>query len=192
MKFRETAVADARLVELERRGDARGFFARLFCEEEFAAAGLVSRYPQVNNSLSARRGTLRGLHYQLPPVAEAKVVRCVRGALWDVVADLRPDSLSYGRWFGATLDAEARTMMYVPPGCAHGFVTLTDGTEALYLSGAPYAPAEERGIRYDDPWLAVEWPMAPAEISDKDRAWPGFDPAWHGVECLRGLVGAAA
>ncbi len=188
MKFHETAVAGARLIELERRGDARGFFARFFCEREFADAGLVSHYPQMNNSLTAQRGTLRGLHYQLPPAAEAKVVRCVRGALWDLVADLRPDSPTYRKWFGARLDTEDRHMMYIPPGCAHGFVTLTDDAEALYLSGAAYSPEDERGMRFDDPWLGIEWPVPPLEMSDKDRSWPDFDPEFHGVERMRGLL----
>lgn len=188
MRFLPTTVAGAHLIELERRGDARGFFARFFCEREFADAGLVSHYPQMNNSLTAQRGTLRGLHYQLPPAAEAKVVRCVRGAFWDVVADLRPNSPTYRRWFGARLDTEDRHMMYVPPGCAHGFVTLTDDAEALYLSGAAYSPEHERGVRYDDPWLGIEWPVTPTEMSDKDRSWPSFDPEFHGVERMRDLL----
>lgn len=188
MRFLPTPVAGAHLIELERRGDARGFFARLFCEREFAEAGLVSHYPQMNNSLTANQGTLRGLHYQLPPSAEAKVVRCVSGALWDLVADLRPDSPTYRRWFGARLDTENRRMMYVPPGCAHGFVTLANDTEALYLSGAEYSPEQERGMRYDDPWLGIEWPIQPTEMSDKDRSWPSFDPEFHGVERMRGLL----
>ncbi|MCK8786201.1 dTDP-4-dehydrorhamnose 3,5-epimerase [Roseomonas sp. NAR14] len=188
MKFHPTPLVGACLVELEKRGDERGFFARYFCEDEFRAAGLETRFPQINNSLSAKRGTLRGMHYQLPPAAEVKVVRCVRGALWDVIADLRPDSPSYGKWFGAELSADNRTMMYVPRGCAHGFVTLTDDAEALYLSGAPYAPEQERGVRFDDPWLGIEWPAEPREISAKDASWRDFDPEWHGVERMRGLL----
>lgn len=190
MKFHSTPVEGAFLIEPERRGDDRGFFARLFCEEEFGRHGLATRFVQVNNSLTARRGTLRGLHYQLPPAAEAKGVRCVRGALFDVVADLRPDSPTFRRWFGAELTAENRLMMYVPPGCVHGFVTLADDTETLYLASTAYAPEQERGIRYDDPIFAVEWPMAPVEMSQKDRSWPDFDPAYHGIERLRNLAGA--
>ncbi|CAL8975218.1 dTDP-4-dehydrorhamnose 3,5-epimerase [Rhodoplanes serenus] len=187
MKFHPTPLKDAFLVELDRRGDQRGFFARLFCEQEFAVAGLSGRFVQVNNSLTAKRGTLRGLHYQLPPAAETKLVRCVRGAFYDVILDLRPDSPTYGQSFGAELDDENRLMMYVPRGFAHGFVTLRDDTEALYLVDASYAPAQERGVRFDDPRFAVAWPITPAEVSDKDRAWPDFDPKYHGSDQLRGL-----
>jgi dTDP-4-dehydrorhamnose 3,5-epimerase len=187
MKFHPTGLEDARLVELEKRGDDRGFFARYFCEREFAAAGLQSRYVQINNSLSAKKGTLRGLHYQLPPSAEVKVVRCVRGALWDVIVDLRPDSPSYRKWFGAELSADNRTMMYVPRGFAHAILTLTDDAEAIYLVSDGYAPEEERGLRWDDPAIGIEWPISPAEISPKDAKWPDFDPAFHGVETMRGL-----
>jgi len=188
MKFVPTPVQGAFLIELERKGDDRGFFARFFCEREFAAAGLKSNFVQINTSLTSQAGTLRGLHYQLPPSAEVKVVRCLRGALFDVVLDLRPDSPTYGKWFGAELNAENRTMMYVPEGCAHGFVTLADATEALYLVSQFYGPDEERGVRFNDPRFAVEWPVAPIEVSDKDRAWPDFDPTFHGVERMRGLV----
>lgn len=190
MKFHPTPVEGAQLVELERRGDDRGFFARFFCGREFDERGLESHFVQMNNSLSLRKGTLRGMHYQLPPSAEAKVVRCIRGALFDVVADLRPDSPSHGRWFGAELDAENRTMMYVPAGCAHGFVTLADNTEALYLASAPYAPEQERGLRFDDPWLGISWPVQPVELSDKDRAWRLHDPAHPENARMRGLLRA--
>ncbi|MBB3268224.1 dTDP-4-dehydrorhamnose 3,5-epimerase [Azospirillum sp. OGB3] len=188
MKFHKTPLHGAHLIELEKRGDDRGFFARFFCEREFAEAGLCTRFVQINNSLSAKAGTLRGLHYQLTPDAEVKVVRCLKGALYDVLLDLRPDSPTYGKWFGAELNEENRLMMYVPQGFAHGFITLTDNTEALYLVSAFYGPDNERGVRYNDPRFGVEWPIAPTEISDKDRNWRDFDPEWHGVERLRGLV----
>ena len=188
MKFHETPLNGAYLIELERRGDDRGFFARFFCEKEFDAAGAETRFVQINNSLSARKGTLRGMHYQLAPSAEVKVVRCLKGSLYDVIADLRPDSPTFGQWFGAELNAENRLMMYVPRGCAHGLLTLADDTEALYLVSDSYAPDRERGMRFDDPWLGIKWPIAPVEISPKDRAWPDFDPDYHGVEALRGLV----
>lgn len=187
IKFHPTPLEGAYLIELERRGDDRGFFARLFCEQEFGEVGLETRFVQVNNSLSARRGTLRGMHYQLPPSAEVKVVRCIRGAIFDVIADLRPDSPSFGRWFGAELSAENRRMMYVPRGFAHGFVTLTDDAETFYLVSDPYAPEQERGMRFDDPWLGIEWPAEPVEVSPKDRNWPVFDPEFHGIERLRRL-----
>ena len=187
IKFHPTPLEGAYLIEPERRGDDRGFFARLFCGQEFGEVGLETRFVQVNNSLSARRGTLRGMHYQLPPAAEVKVVRCIRGAIFDAIADLRPDSPSFGRWFGAELSAENRHMMYVPRGFAHGFITLTDDAETFYLVSDPYAPGQERGMRFDDPWLGIEWPAEPVEVSPKDRDWPAFDPGFHGIERLRGL-----
>jgi dTDP-4-dehydrorhamnose 3,5-epimerase len=187
VKFTPLPLAGAHLVHLEKRGDDRGFFARFFCEEEFARHGLVSRYTQINNSLSMKQGTLRGMHYQLPPAAEVKVVRCVRGALHDVILDIRPQSPTFGRWFGETLSAENRTMMYVPEGFAHGFVTLEPDTEVLYLVSAAYAPAAERGIRFDDPKFGIRWPVAPAELSEKDRKWPDYDPEYHGAALLKGV-----
>ena len=133
MIFEETPVAGVYTIELEKRGDDRGFFARVFCEREFAELNLTTSFVQVNNSTSADRGTLRGMHYQLAPHAETKIVRCIRGALWDCVIDLRPESPSFGKWFGTELSAENRTMMYVPKGCAHGFVTLQEDTESVLL-----------------------------------------------------------
>ena len=188
MLFHKTPLQDARLIELERKGDDRGFLARSFCEKEFSADGLETRFVQANNALSARKGTLRGMHYQLAPSAEVKVVRCLKGALWDCIADLRPDSPTFGRWYGAELNADNRLMMYVPRGFAHAVLTLTDGTEALYLVSDFYDPSVERGVRYDDPWLKIDWPLEPAEMSPKDRSWPSFDPEFHGVERLRGLA----
>jgi dTDP-4-dehydrorhamnose 3,5-epimerase len=189
MKFHETAVYGAHVIEPERRGDTRGFFARFFCEKEFAAAGAETRFVQVNNAFSGRKGTLRGLHYQLGPSAEAKVTRCVQGSFYYVIADLRPDSPTFGRWFGTELNSDNRLMMYVPRGCATGMITLADDSESLYLVSDFYAPERERGIRHDDPWLGIEWPVEPVEISPKDRAWPDFDPADHALEPLRGLIG---
>jgi dTDP-4-dehydrorhamnose 3,5-epimerase len=187
MIFHETPLAGARLIELEKRGDSRGFFARMFCEREFGAAGLETRFVNVNNSLSAAPGTLRGLHYQLGEAAEVKLVRCIRGALWDAILDLRPDSPTYLRWFGETLSADNRLMMYVPRGFAHAILTLEPDTEALYLVSAHYAPEAERGVRWDDPRFSVAWPIPPHEISPKDAGWPDFDEGVHGVERLRGL-----
>ncbi len=177
MIFSETPIPGAYMIDLERRGDERGFFARAFCRNEFAEHGLETEFVQINNSLSRERGTLRGMHYQLAPAAEVKVVRCVRGALYDVILDLRPDSPSFGRWFAAELSAENRRMMYVPRGFAHGFLTLTEDCEAFYLVSAFYAPELERGVRWNDPRFAIEWPAAPVVISDKDRNRPDFDPA---------------
>ncbi|MGE5522714.1 MAG: dTDP-4-dehydrorhamnose 3,5-epimerase [Rhodospirillaceae bacterium] len=188
MKFNKTPLHGAYTIELEKRGDDRGFFARLFCEKEFADAGLVNHFVQINNSLSSSKGTLRGMHYQLPPAAEVKVVRCVKGALFDVIVDLRPDSPTFRRAFGAELTAENRRMMYVPRGFAHGFVTLTDNVEAFYLVSAFYSPENERGLRFNDPAVEIEWPIEPVEISDKDRKWPDLNADFHGLERMRGLV----
>jgi dTDP-4-dehydrorhamnose 3,5-epimerase len=187
MKFISTPLNDACIVELDRRDDQRGFFARFFCEREFAAAGLANRFVQINNSVSFRKGTLRGLHYQLVPAAEVKLVRCIRGALYDVIVDIRPDSPTYGRWFGTELSDDNRRMMYVPRGFGHAILALAEATEALYLVSDFYSPENERGLRWDDPYFGIEWPLEPIEISDKDLNWPYFDPGFHGVERLRGV-----
>jgi dTDP-4-dehydrorhamnose 3,5-epimerase len=187
LKLIETPLKGAYTIELEKRGDDRGFFARFFCTEEFAAKGLASSFVQINNSLTGKKGTLRGMHYQLAPSAEVKVVRCISGALFDVILDLRPDSPTFGKWFGETLSAENRLMMYCPKGFAHGFITLEENTEALYLVSDPYAPTLERGIRFNDPEFNIEWPIEPLEISDKDKTWSDFDPEWHGVDTFRGF-----
>ncbi|MBM1175254.1 dTDP-4-dehydrorhamnose 3,5-epimerase [Microvirga arabica] len=187
MIFRETGLDGAWLVDLDRRSDDRGFFARMFCTKEFNAAGLETDFPQINTSLSSTAGTLRGMHYQIPPAAEVKVVKCISGALWDCIIDLRPTSPTFRKWYGATLTAENRVMMYVPRGFAHGFITLSDETEALYLVSAPYAPGHERGLRWDDPALGIEWPRRPAKISAKDESWSLFDPELHGVDAFRGV-----
>lgn len=179
MKFTETPVNGAYLIDLDKRGDDRGFFARVFCVREFADQGLATQFVQVNNSLSGVKGTLRGMHYQLPPHAETKVVRCIDGAFWDVILDLREDSPSFGKWFGAELSATNRRMMYVPKGCAHGFITLTEGAESFYLVDEFYSPEYERGVRWNDPNFKIAWPIEPQLISDKDANHPDFDPAWH-------------
>lgn len=184
MIFHPTPLQGAYLIELEKRGDDRGFFARFFCEQEFGQKGLVKHFVQVNNSLSEKRGTLRGLHYQLPPAAEVKVVRAVKGALWDVIVDLRPNSPTFRKWFGAELNDENRLMMYAPRGFAHALITLRDATEAFYLVSAFYAPEAERGVRWNDPAIGIEWPIEPVEISAKDAAWPDLDPTFHGLSQL--------
>ncbi len=183
MKFHELPVQGAFLIELEKFGDSRGFFGRAFCRNEFADHGLATEFVQVNNSLSADKGTLRGMHYQLAPHAETKVVRCIRGALYDVIVDIRPDSPTFGKWHGEELSAENRNMLYVPRGFAHGFITLEDDTEAFYFVDNFYAPDHERGVRWNDPKFGIDWPIEPAVLSDKDQAHPDFDPAYHlGVE----------
>jgi len=184
MKFHPAPIDGAFTIEQEPRGDDRGFFARWFCAEEFAAAGLVSSFVQANDSYSVGEGTLRGMHYQLPPAAEVKVVRVVRGAVFDVVLDLRPHSPTFGQSFGRELSADNRLMMYVPRGCAHGFLTLEPNSEAFYLVGAPYTPEHERGVRWNDPRFNLPWPREPSEVSAKDASWPDFDPAFHGLDRL--------
>lgn len=179
MRFTPTPLAGAFLIDLDKREDERGFFARFFCEREFAEAGLETRIVQINNSLSRDRGTLRGMHYQLGEAAEVKLVRAVKGALWDAILDLRPGSATFGQSFGAELSAENRRMMYVPRGFAHGFLTLEENTEALYLVTAFYDPARERGVRWNDPRFQIRWPAKPLVISDKDAQQRDFDPAWH-------------
>ena len=188
MLFSKTALNGCYIVSLEKNGDERGFFSRYFCEEEFEKAGLESRFRQVNNSLNSQAGTLRGLHYQLPPHGEVKLVRCTSGSLYDVVLDLRPDSSTFGNSFGAELSAENRDMMYVPKGCAHGIMTLTDNAEVIYLVSDNYYPAAERGVRFDDPQFEIEWPRPVVVMSEKDKAWPDYDPQWHGSEVLQGLL----
>jgi dTDP-4-dehydrorhamnose 3,5-epimerase len=179
MIFTASPLPGAYLIELERKGDERGFFARAFCEQEFRQHNLINHFCQVNNSLSPHKGTLRGLHYQLIPKAETKLVRCIRGALYDLILDLREGSSTFGKSFGAELSAENRRMMYVPKGFAHGFITLTDDTETFYFVDEFYAPECERGVRYDDPTFQLQWPMTPTVISDKDKSHPNFDRIWH-------------
>ena len=179
MIFTETPIPGAFLIDLEKRGDARGFFARAFCEKEFAAHQLVTRFVQVNNSLSAQKGTLRGMHYQFAPRAETKLVRCIHGALYDLILDLRPGSSTFGQSFGAELSADNRRMMYVSKGFGHGFITLAEDTEAFYFVDEFYAPECERGVRWNDPRFNLSWPLAPIVLSDKDANQRDFDPTWH-------------
>ena len=174
MRFVPTEVAGVYVLEVERRQDARGFFGRLWCAEELARHGLSGHVAQVNVAYNRRRGTLRGLHYQLAPYAEAKLVRCTRGALFDVAVDVRPESPTYLRWVGVELAADTYRMLYVPEGCAHGYLTLEDHTEVIYLVSCPYTPSHERGIRYDDPAVGVRWPLDPVVVSEKDQGWPPY------------------
>lgn len=175
MRFAETAVRGVFVIDLERIEDERGFFARAWCAEEFAAHGLTAAIAQANVAVNARAGTMRGMHYQLPPHAEAKVVRCVRGSIWDVALDLRPDSPTYLGHVGVELSAENRLALYVPEGCAHGYQTLEDDTETFYFHSAMYAPGSEAGVRWDDPAFGIPWPDVDARImSAKDAAWPDF------------------
>jgi dTDP-4-dehydrorhamnose 3,5-epimerase len=179
MKFTELPLPGAFLIDLEKREDERGFFARTFCLNEFKQHQLDANVVQINNSLSADKGTLRGMHYQLAPKAETKIVRCIKGSLFDVIVDLRKESPTFLKWFGAELSAENRRMMYVPKGFAHGFVTLEAHTEVFYLVSEFYAPDMERGIRYNDPAIGIEWPVQPQVVSEKDLKHPDFNEAYH-------------
>ena len=155
-------------------GDARGLFARLYCPEEFAVAGIDFTSTQVNLSTNAQRLTLRGMHFQKPPHAESKLVRVIRGRAWDVVLDLRPGP-TQGRWISEELSADAMNALFLPVGVAHGFLTLEPDTHILYQMGRPYVPGHADGVRWDDPAFAIDWPAAPVVISDADRAWPDFE-----------------
>ena len=177
MIFRETPLDGALIVELEPLGDERGYFARTFDSELFAAAGLDGKVVQASTSFNARAGTLRGLHYQADPHAEAKLVRVTRGAVFDVIVDLRSDSATFRGWFGVELDAASGRSLYVPVGCAHGFQTLVDDTEVLYQMNYPHVPEAARGVRFDDPAFAIGWPPPPPGgrvISARDGAFADF------------------
>lgn len=176
MIFHDTELQDARLIELRLLGDERGAFARTFSQGEFAEAGMDSVYVQQNMSVSAKAGTVRGMHFQRAPHAEAKLVRCLRGAILDVIVDLRRGSPTYLRHQGFELSAANRHQLYVPRGFAHGFQTLVDDVEVSYLVSAAYAPAAEGGLRHDDPVLGIAWPMPVTVLSAKDAGWPLLDP----------------
>ena len=175
MIFTETPLSGAWTIDLELREDDRGFFARTFCMREFEEHGLESFTAQCNLSFNHQAGTMRGMHYQLPPATEAKLVRCVKGAIYDVIIDLRPDSPSYLQHFGVRLDDENRRALYVPGMFAHGYQALTDGAEVSYQVSEFYTPGQERGIRYDDPQFGIDWPMKVTVISEKDASWPLFE-----------------
>ena len=176
MKFTETKVSGVFLIEPELHADDRGSFARSFCVDDFNEAGIDIHVVQANISFNKHSGAVRGMHYQASPHAEAKVVRCTSGALYDVVVDLRPDSPSYSQWIGIELNGVNRNAMFVPKGCAHGFQTLADGTEVSYLMSERYVPASASGVRYDDPAFGIEWPLTVSSVSDQDRGWPDFQP----------------
>lgn len=177
MIFTATELPDVVMVDLERRGDERGFFARAWCAREFAEAGLSTELVQCNLSFNESRGTLRGMHFQRAPHAEAKLVRCTRGAIFDVAIDLRPDSPTHGRWVGVELTADNRRALYVPEGFAHGYQTLVDGTETFYQVSEWYTPDFEGGVRWDDPAFGIEWPLPDDPVlSPKDASWPDYRP----------------
>lgn len=174
MQFAPAEIVGARVIDMERRSDHRGYFARAWCAQEFAAQGLDARIAQVNVATNLRKGTVRGLHFQVHPHTEVKVVRCTRGAIFDVIVDLRPTSSTFMRYFAAVLTAENRRALYVPEGCATGYQTLEDDTDIEYSASVPFAPANAFGVRYDDPAFDIQWPLPVSTISDADRSWPAF------------------
>jgi dTDP-4-dehydrorhamnose 3,5-epimerase len=177
MRFCETPLAGAFVIELERREDERGFFARCWCQDEFAAHGIDTAWVQSNVSFNHHAGTLRGLHYQAEPHGEDKLVRCTMGAAYDVLVDLRPGSPTYARWFAVELTADNRRMVYIPRGLAHGFQTLVDHTELHYLMSTTFRPESARGVRWDDPALGIPWPDCPHRIiSPRDQNFPDLVP----------------
>jgi dTDP-4-dehydrorhamnose 3,5-epimerase len=175
MMFTEAALAGAYTIEMSRIEDERGFFARSYSAEEFAARGLPASMPQCSVSFNARRATLRGMHFQAEPHAEEKLVRCTAGKIFDVIVDLRPQSATRHRWFGTELSAENRRSLFIPKGFAHGFITLCDDTEVLYMISVPYAAGFERGVRWNDPALAIAWPIEPKHLAARDAAYPLLD-----------------
>ena len=172
MRFTELSLSGAFLVEVDKLEDDRGFFGRAWCSREFEAEGLTSTFVQANVGYSRARGTLRGLHFQRAPFEEAKLVRCTRGVVFDVIVDLRPQSTTLHRWEGVELDADGHAMVYVPEGCAHGYLTLSDGAEVFYQTSQFYAPEAVAGARFDDPALAIDWPIEVTTVSEQDRNWP--------------------
>lgn len=175
MTFHETKIPGVFEIHLERKSDERGFFARTWCQEEFKAHGLNPRLVQCSVSFNRRKGTLRGMHYQVAPYAESKLVRCTRGAIHDVVLDLRSDSPTFKGWVAVVLTSETRNMVYVPEGCAHGFLTLEDEAEVSYQMSEFYNAESARGVRWDDPAFRIAWPGSVEVISERDRTYPNFE-----------------
>ena len=174
MIFTPTKIPGVLVVELEKREDPRGYFARAWCADEFAKNGLP-RFVQTNMSMSRQRGTIRGLHYQAAPHGEAKYMRCIRGAIFDVAVDVRPDSPTYKKWIGVELTADNRKALFIPEGLAHAYQALTDDAEVIYSASCAYTPGAERGIRWNDPAFNIEWPIVEALVSEKDMKWADFN-----------------
>jgi dTDP-4-dehydrorhamnose 3,5-epimerase len=174
MKFTQTKIPGAYLLEIEPITDERGFFARTFCSQEFAAHNLVTEFPQCNVSFSAKQGTIRGMHYQVAPYPETKLVRCTQGAVYDIILDLRPESPTFKQWVGMELTAENHQMFYIPAGCAHGLQTLADNTEVFYQMSAIYHPPAAKGVRWNDPSFGIELPLPVSIINERDRDYSDF------------------
>lgn len=181
MIFTPTQLKGVFIIDLQPVGDSRGWFSRTYCKNEFAAIGHDKEWVQLNHSFTSKKGTIRGMHYQLPPFSEIKMVRCIAGAVLDVVIDLRKGSPTFLQWVGAELSAENKKMIYIPEGFAHGFQCLADNCELLYHHSAFYTPGAEGGIRYDDPLVGINWPLELTEISDRDKAHPFLDKNFKGI-----------
>jgi dTDP-4-dehydrorhamnose 3,5-epimerase len=180
-RFASTALSGVVVIQRQPRGDERGYLERLFCESALAGIGFGGPISQINHTLTRSKGCIRGMHFQYPPHAEAKLVSCLRGRIFDVAVDLRPDSPSFLRWHGEILGAANHKSLLIPPGCAHGFQTLTADCHLLYLHTAPFVPGSEGGVRFDDPVLAIDWPMAVTDISERDKTHPFIGPGFSGI-----------
>lgn len=181
MTFHPTPLEGSYTIELSPFGDERGWFARTYCEKEFASIGHDKKWVQLNHSFTKKQGAVRGMHFQLPPFSEIKLVRCIAGSVFDVIIDIRKDSLTFLQWFGTELSAANRRMLYIPEGFAHGFQTLTEDCELIYHHSAFYTPGAEGGIRYNDPAVNINWPMAVTEISERDRNHPLLDSTFKAI-----------
>ncbi|MEM9921316.1 MAG: dTDP-4-dehydrorhamnose 3,5-epimerase [Bacteroidota bacterium] len=181
MIYHPTSLADAFVIEPEPFKDHRGLFARTFCKKDFDAIGHKKEFVQFNHSLNLQKGTLRGMHYQMPPHGEIKLIRCVRGSVWDVIVDVRRNSPTFLQHFGVELSESNLLMIYIPEGFAHGFQTLEDDTALIYHHTAYYTPTVERGLRYDDARLAISWPLPPVAMSDKDKQYPLLNQDYMGL-----------
>jgi dTDP-4-dehydrorhamnose 3,5-epimerase len=182
MKWIETPLSGAYVAELEPFADERGMFVRVFCRKEFEKIGFHKSIVQINHSLTRRRGTIRGMHYQLPPASEVKIIRCLQGNVFDVMVDLRAGSPTFGQWHGTELSRDAMNVAYIPEGFAHGFQTLTDNAELIYLHSEFYSPEHERGLRFDDPALGIDWPLPANAVSPKDEGYALVGEDFGGIE----------
>ena len=182
MKFVEAPLAGAYVIELEPFQDERGLFARTFCQNEFAKIGFYKQIVQINHSITRQKGAIRGMHYQLPPACETKIIRCVQGEVFDVMVDIRSGSPTFMQWYEVELSKDNLRMVYIPEGFAHGFQSLTDNVELIYHHSAFYSPESERGLRFDDPVLAFHWPLSVRAVSSKDQSYPLIDNNFKGIE----------
>lgn len=182
MKFVEAPLAGAYVIELEPFLDERGLFARTFCQKEFAKIGFYKQIDQINHSVTKQKGAIRGMHHQCPPACEIKIIRCVEGRVFDVMVDIRAASPTFMQWHGVELSKDNMRMVYIPEGFAHGFQTLTDNAELIYHHSAFYSPEYERGLRFDDPALAIKWPLPVGAISPKDQSYPLIDNKFKGID----------